>query len=86
MASCRISTNARALTIPIAMNMASTRRAATYPIAPISLSRFRTGYATTAVATLEMMRKTSSIAPVAMPRAGLAPAPVMRPGLFSIWW
>jgi hypothetical protein len=49
-----------------------------------TLSRLRTGYAMTAVATLATMSKTSSAAPVAMPVLGSAPAPVIRLGVSSI--
>jgi len=72
--------------IPIAMNIASHSRAATYPIAPSSLSSFRTGYATTAVPTLKTMSRTSDAAPNEMPVEGSPPDPVIEVGLLSMLW
>ena len=62
-------------TMPIAMNVHSTRRAVTYATAPASCTRLWIEYGTTAVPTFAMMRRSSSNAPIAMSVWASVPRP-----------
>jgi hypothetical protein len=63
-------------TMPIAMKVHSTRRAATYATAPASCTRLWIEYGTTAVPTFEMISASSSTAPIPMSVWASDPAPV----------